>query len=314
VVKVSIIIPILVEDNDLNQCIDSLYQQQYSNYEILIVQGGNISQARNFGIKNASGKFIAFIDSDCVAPQIWLKTLISALEQNPDLSWVGGLGISPPDSDDINLAIDCIYSTYLGSLKKASKYSNIAKFKEITLVNGLSCHNSVIRKNDIIEVGLFDENFSFNEDTYLSKRLAFFNKKMAIVPNSFVWHKRRNSFIKFFKHFIVYGLNRSKIIKRNLGYLSIPLLLLFLLPFFYLGLLFMNFRLGILIAISYILYGINIGIKCKEKNNKTILIMVVPLLLFLQHIGYWIGLITGIFIKNTPIRSSKPIIYKRIIR
>lgn len=105
--KISIIIPIYNVEDFLPQCLDSVIDQTYHNLEIILVddgspdscpkicddyalkderitvihkENGGLSDARNAGIKIATGDFIAFIDSDdWIAPtfcEILLKTLV----------------------------------------------------------------------------------------------------------------------------------------------------------------------------------------------------------------------------------------------
>lgn len=86
----SIIVPVYNIQNYLEKCIQSILSQDYNNYEIILVddgstdnsgkicdkyvsnkkvkvyhkKNGGLSDARNFGIKKSSGKYIMFIDSD----------------------------------------------------------------------------------------------------------------------------------------------------------------------------------------------------------------------------------------------------------
>lgn len=88
---ISIIIPIYKTEMYLNRCLDSVINQTYKNIEIILVddgspdscgkicdeyaikdsrirvfhkENGGVSSARNLGILEANGEFIAFIDSD----------------------------------------------------------------------------------------------------------------------------------------------------------------------------------------------------------------------------------------------------------
>ena len=88
---VSVIIPFYNDYKYFKRCIDSVLSQTYTNIEIMIVNDGSeakykkklsefkknkkiniinlkfnkgVSNARNIGIKNSKGKFIAFIDAD----------------------------------------------------------------------------------------------------------------------------------------------------------------------------------------------------------------------------------------------------------
>ena len=89
--KISIIIPIYNTALYLNKCLDSIINQTYKNIEIILINDGSkdnslkicqeytfrdnriilinkqnagVSQARNDGIKIASGDYIMFVDSD----------------------------------------------------------------------------------------------------------------------------------------------------------------------------------------------------------------------------------------------------------
>lgn len=87
----SIIVPVYKVEKYLNQCVDSLLNQTYKNFEVILVddgspdncpaicdeyalkdnrikvihkKNGGLSDARNEGVKNASGRYLLFVDSD----------------------------------------------------------------------------------------------------------------------------------------------------------------------------------------------------------------------------------------------------------
>ena len=89
--KISIVVPIYKAEEYLEKCIESILDQSYSDFEVLLVddgspdasgmicekyalkdfrirvfhlKNGGVSRARNFGIDKANGDFVAFIDSD----------------------------------------------------------------------------------------------------------------------------------------------------------------------------------------------------------------------------------------------------------
>ena len=88
---ISIIVPIYNVEKYLSRCIDSIINQKYTNIEIILVddgstdscykicndyrksddrirvihkKNGGLSDARNVGVKQSTGKYICFIDSD----------------------------------------------------------------------------------------------------------------------------------------------------------------------------------------------------------------------------------------------------------
>lgn len=104
--KVSIIIPVYNNENYISQCIESVENQTYKNYEIIIIDDGStddslklckkfekrndkikvisinnggVSNARNIGIKNASGDYVCFIDSDDYVMPTYIESLIKKM-------------------------------------------------------------------------------------------------------------------------------------------------------------------------------------------------------------------------------------------
>ena len=106
--KLSIIVPVYNVVKYIKECVDSLTNQDYNNLEIIIVDDGStdgsgrlcdslaehdsrirvihqhnqgLSSARNTGLENASGTYIAFIDSDDYVAHNMFSTLIRELEK-----------------------------------------------------------------------------------------------------------------------------------------------------------------------------------------------------------------------------------------
>lgn len=110
---VSIIVPIYNAENFLDQCLESLITQTYKNLEIILIDDGStdlsldickkfvlldkrvclysqknqgVSAARNWGLSKASGRYIAFIDSDDYIDKNMIKHLVNlALENDADI-------------------------------------------------------------------------------------------------------------------------------------------------------------------------------------------------------------------------------------
>lgn len=110
----SIVVPVYNVEKYLEKCLDSLVNQKYDNYEIIVVndgtkdnsqeiidryvmqypnlvksyikENGGLSDARNFGIKYAKGKYLSFIDSDDYAELDYYGNAMKiAIENDCDL-------------------------------------------------------------------------------------------------------------------------------------------------------------------------------------------------------------------------------------
>ena len=112
---VSVIIPTYNASGFILETVNSVLQQSYSNFEILIVNDGStdntisvietikdprvklfnrsnqgVSAARNFGLENAVGDYVIFFDSDDFMPVDFIMERITFLIKNPFFSFVTG--------------------------------------------------------------------------------------------------------------------------------------------------------------------------------------------------------------------------------
>ena len=115
--KVSVVICTYGVDriSDLIEAVNSILNQSYSNYEILIVADNDerllsslrksssiekakivlceergLSNARNCGIKNSTGDIVAFLDDDSFADKNWLSNIVNNYGEDPNIVGVGG--------------------------------------------------------------------------------------------------------------------------------------------------------------------------------------------------------------------------------
>lgn len=108
---VSVIVPVYNVENVLHYCIDSILNQSYTDFELLLIddgstdrsgdicekyavkdtrirvvhkENGGVSSARNFGIDNANGEYICFVDSDDYLEPDYLEILLAVKQEYPD--------------------------------------------------------------------------------------------------------------------------------------------------------------------------------------------------------------------------------------
>ncbi len=111
-VKFSIIIPIYGVEEYLEKCLNSIFQQTYQNYEVIMVndgskdrsdlimetfskkdsrflsfykKNGGVSDARNFGVEKCTGTYFLFVDGDDYVKEDYLETIYHSLEKGIDV-------------------------------------------------------------------------------------------------------------------------------------------------------------------------------------------------------------------------------------
>ena len=108
---ISIIVPVYNVEKYFDECVKSILNQSYKNIEIILVndgstdnsgnlcdnyatidprikvihkENGGLSDARNFGMKNANGEYFSFIDSDDYIDKYFIENLYNALISQGD--------------------------------------------------------------------------------------------------------------------------------------------------------------------------------------------------------------------------------------
>lgn len=110
--KISIIIPVYNAEKTLDRCLESVFKQSLTSYEIIAVNDGStdgsaavldryqgrltvINQknqgaavARNAGAGITNGEFIIFVDADAVLESTMLEKMLAAMITDPSISFV----------------------------------------------------------------------------------------------------------------------------------------------------------------------------------------------------------------------------------
>lgn len=168
--KISIIIPLYNHGKYLQEAIDSVRKSTYKNLEIIVVNDGStdyetnqvfenlhgvikmfkpnggLSSARNAGIKISSGEFILPLDSDDKIHPEYLEKAMSALLNNPELSYVGCYTRN--------------FEAYGYAQAPVGFIPELMLFKNTNVVNSTNLY----RREAIQKVGNFDEELISYED------------------------------------------------------------------------------------------------------------------------------------------------------
>ncbi|MEH2258711.1 glycosyltransferase family 2 protein [Nostoc sp.] len=182
--KVSVIIPVYGVEKYIAATVQSVLEQSYTNFELLIIDDASldssinicqqftdprikiihqanrgVSGARNTGIRHAQGEYLAFLDGDDLWLPEKLEKQIAHLENSP------AVGVSFSRSAFIDEAGQAL-GTY-----------QMPKLKEITPSYLLSCNpvgngSAAVIRREVLEAIKFQDNlYSANEDCYFDERL-----------------------------------------------------------------------------------------------------------------------------------------------
>lgn len=216
---VSIVLPIYNVEKYLKKCIDSVVSQTYKNTQIILVddgstdsssqicdeyklidkrikvihkKNGGLSSARNAGIDNSNGEFIAFIDSDDFISNNFISELLNLiLKYDADIA---ECDIEKVEEKDSSLFQFCNED----SSEPIKVLDNCQALTRIHDDDFYICLRSVIASNKLYRKSLFDtikyplnklheDEFTTYKLFYASRRVVFSNKKM------YAYLQRKNS-------------------------------------------------------------------------------------------------------------------------
>ena len=251
--KYSIIIPVFNRPDEVDELLESLTRQSLKDFEVIIVEDGSKKpckevcdkyaetldlhyyykdnsgpgQSRNYGAERANGEWLIVLDSDVVLPEGYLAAVDKKTQQGNDAppSQGGGGGESAWGGPDR------AHESFT-PVQKAISYSMTSFFTTGGIRGGKAkldkffprSYNMGIRREVYQELGGFSK-MRFGEDIDFSYRIVEAGYKTALIPDAWVWHKRRTDFRKFFRQVYNSGIARINLEKRHPGTLKLVHLL-----------------------------------------------------------------------------------------
>lgn len=245
---ISIIVPIYKVEDYLEKCIKSILNQTYKNIEIILVddgspdgcgkicddyakkderikvihkRNGGVSEARNYGIDIATGRYILFVDSDDFVDENMCETLIKESKKNDSDIVIGNFYAVRKNNCHINEMSLTDNSVSLTNL-------------EMIKIFFLQWHpETFVVWNKLYKKELFDnkKNIRFpvgkiHEDIYILYKLYYIANKITVINKPLYYNVQRagsimNSFsdknivayIECIKEFYDFAKNKGKNIK-----------------------------------------------------------------------------------------------------
>lgn len=208
---ISVIVPVYNVENVLHYCLDSILNQTYTDFELILVDDGSldasgkicddygtkddrivvvhktnggVSSARNIGINIANGEYIVFIDSDDYIHKDYLLGLVNTQNDYFDIDniWCGFRTVS-----SYSIQNDCIKKVLFDDTKKISitGIKNIMTLHDKWLDAGPYC--KLYRRKTILDNNLtFDDDLSLGEDLIFNFRyLDCTNGDIVVLNETF---------------------------------------------------------------------------------------------------------------------------------
>ena len=203
--KVSVIVPIYNVEKYLEKCINSLLSQTLEDIQIILVndgskdnsgniakeyeknnkdrviylekENGGLSDARNYGLKYATGDFIAFLDSDdYIEKNAYEEMYNKAIEENADY-------------------VECDFIWEFPNKIRVDKQYPYKNKKEMLSFVRVVAWNKLIKRQLIIDTNLeFPTGLRYEDIEFTYKLIPFLNK-FAYVDNPFIHYVQREGSI-----------------------------------------------------------------------------------------------------------------------
>ncbi|HIC30491.1 MAG TPA: glycosyltransferase [Flavobacteriaceae bacterium] len=219
----SFIIPVYNRPNEIEELLQSFSKLNGDiPYEIVIVEDGSTltskkviskyesildisyyfksnsgpGDSRNYGMAKAKGNYFIILDSDCLLPSNYLIEVRNSLDKDY-VDCFGGPDAAHKSFTSLQKAIDFSMTSIITTGGIRGSKNAIDKFQPRSFNMGLS-------KKAFLDTNGFG-NIHPGEDPDLSIRLWNLGYKTKLIPEAFVYHKRRISWSKFYKQVYKFG-------------------------------------------------------------------------------------------------------------
>jgi glycosyltransferase involved in cell wall biosynthesis len=310
----SLIIPVYNRPDEIEELLESLVQQTYQDrFEVVVVEDGSTipcgdvvarfegrlfisyyfkansgpGDSRNFGMQKAQGSYFLIFDSDCVIPPHYLQSVAENLEKGY-VDCFGGPDAALDSFSIVQKAINFAMTSFLTTGGVRGKSEKIEKFQPRSFNMGIS--------REAFEASQGFGHIHPGEDPDLSIRLWKLGYTTRLFTDSYVYHKRRIDWQKFYKQVNKFGKCRPILDKWHPEYKKVT----FLFPtLFMLGLagsmLLLLFGLYQFIAL-YGFYFVLVLLVSSIQNKSLAVGLYSVVAVFIQFYGYGSGYLQS-FIK-----------------
>jgi len=226
--KYSIIIPVYNRPDEVDELLESLTLQTFKDFDVLIIEDGSTNKcdlvvdkyksrmalqyffkensgqgfSRNFGFERATGEYLIVFDSDCLIPSHYFETVDKYLAEHK-LDAFGGPDRAHESFTPLQKAISYSMTSPFttGGIRGGKKH--VGTFHPRSFNMGISKAVYEKTKGYIIT--------RMGEDIEFSIRIINSGFKTGLIPDAYVYHKRRTSFSQFWKQLHFFGRARINV-------------------------------------------------------------------------------------------------------
>lgn len=315
--KYSVVIPVYNRPEELRELLESLTRQTFQDVEVLVVEDGSTKRSesvyeefvgrlridyftkpntgpgpsRNFGFEHARGQYLVMFDSDCILPPEYFEVVERRLQSDPLDAWGG------PDRGHESFS----------SLQRAMAYTMSSVFTTGGIRGGKNQADKFQPRS--FNMGMSRKvwestgGFKFDrlaEDIELSVRIRKAGFRIGLIPEAFVYHKRRTALSEFFRQTEGFGRGRVRVGKVHPSEIKpvhwLPTLVL--LGFVFLPILIPLYRpLAMVGYVGLLGYGILLVVDCFRVTRSIAAALLAVPSAMAQFFGYGWGFLSEMFKK-----------------
>jgi GT2 family glycosyltransferase len=213
--RVSVIIVNLNGLEHLESCLESLKDQAFRDFEVVLVDNGSrdgsvdflrerhpwvrlvqlqdnsgFASGNNIGLEHASGEYVVTLNNDTRVDGEWLAKLVAAADAHPKVGMVGCRIVSFKDPDQIDsLGMRICRDGMSRAAYRLQNWSSLSLAPVIEILFPSACA-ALYRRAMIEEVGFFDDDFfAYCEDTDLGLRGRLAGWGAVLATEAVVFHK-----------------------------------------------------------------------------------------------------------------------------
>lgn len=221
-ILISVLIPVYNKKKSLRRTVDSVLNQTYTDFELLVIDDGStdgsmevlrdiqdnrlrcfrkentgVSDTRNFGMRKAQGKVVAFLDGDDLWTPLYLERLHDMIVRFPDC------GLYMQNSMDIPVS-------QVGTIKSNAEQKEIQRYENWEHYFGYRHFKTSalsVNREHALSLGGFDSTLTIGEDldlwfrTLLSAPVCFLDEIHVFILKYEADYHSRLVPLDYTKHF-----------------------------------------------------------------------------------------------------------------